>query len=243
LNRAFFQPRPLAKATRGNNAANKRATINGSGRTIPDCDIDAFALRIRTAWNKQIEGIIETGTLLIEAKTKLQHGQFGKMIEEKKLPFGWDAANKLMKIARHPVLSNSEHVMNLPPCWGTLYALCELPDDVLEEMIADGKLHCEIERKEVKEICEKVKNEGHYVWAELRESLNQLVRFMEKWPDPNETVRHVMEECNDAVDCSKLSALATWTAELHSGCEREEASIDNDAFDDDKVGDQFDTKR
>lgn len=40
-----------------------------------------------------------------------------------KLPFGPDAARKLMAVANHRLLSKREHVPVLPPSWGTLYEL------------------------------------------------------------------------------------------------------------------------
>lgn len=45
------------------------------------------------------------------------------------LPFGESTAEKLMKIASHPLLSKSEHVPILPPAWGTLYELTKLPPE------------------------------------------------------------------------------------------------------------------
>ena len=41
-----------------------------------------YAKRIRTAWSKSIEGILETGQALIEAKAELQFGHFEHLVKE-----------------------------------------------------------------------------------------------------------------------------------------------------------------
>jgi hypothetical protein len=104
--------------------------------------------RISEAWQKSVEAIIETGRRVLDAKDGLAHGEFLKMVNED-LPFGEDAAEQLMAIAAHPVISNSEHVRNLPPSWGTLYQLTRLPAPVLEAKIADGTINPGMERKDV----------------------------------------------------------------------------------------------
>jgi hypothetical protein len=67
---------------------------------------------------------------------------------EGELPFGADVAERLMKVARNPVLSNSDHGRNLPASYQTLYELAKLPDDVLERKIENGEITPRTERKE-----------------------------------------------------------------------------------------------
>jgi hypothetical protein len=69
-------------------------------------------------WRSSVEGILECGRLLAEAKAELAHGEFGRMIEEK-LPFKSATAQMLMKVHRNQRLVNPEHVRLLPPSWGT----------------------------------------------------------------------------------------------------------------------------
>jgi hypothetical protein len=66
--------------------------------------------------------------LLIEAKGKVEHGDWLKLVEE--LPFGERRAQRLMEIARHPILSNPTHGSFLPPSWRTLYELSRLDEPV-----------------------------------------------------------------------------------------------------------------
>lgn len=73
-----------------------------------------WAHQICAAWHASREKIIECGRLLIEAKASLPHGAFERMVE-RDLPFNPSTAQRLMKIARDPRLTNPAHVQHLPP--------------------------------------------------------------------------------------------------------------------------------
>jgi hypothetical protein len=108
--------------------------------------------RICRVWQMCVENIIETGRLLIAAKQELEHGQFESMLRGN-LPFGPDTAQRLMVIARHPILSNAAHARLLPPSWMTLYELTKLDDKLgdgaLQKKIKDGSITPRLERKDV----------------------------------------------------------------------------------------------
>ncbi|MEK4034039.1 DUF3102 domain-containing protein [Methylocystis sp. IM3] len=109
---------------------------------------ETWAERITAAWQKSVASILETGHNLIQAKQELEHGEWLKMIKDE-LPFGEDTAERLMKVARNPVLSNSDHGRNLPASYQTLYELAKLPDDLLEKKIESGEITPRTERKDV----------------------------------------------------------------------------------------------
>jgi hypothetical protein len=113
----------------------------------PPDDWRGYATKIAAAWRKTTESIIETGRLLNEAKAEVEHGDWLKLVEV--LPFGEDTAQRLMAIARHPVISNTEHVRYFPPSWGTLYELTKVPDKALLTGIKDHAINPGMERKEV----------------------------------------------------------------------------------------------
>ena len=71
------------------------------------------------------------------------------MIESDEVPFGWNTANRLMAIADHSILSNSDHDQNLPCSWQTMYELTKAPDENLEIWLADRTIHPELQRKDV----------------------------------------------------------------------------------------------
>jgi N6-adenosine-specific RNA methylase IME4 len=108
----------------------------------------AWADRIAAAWQKSVEGVIEVGRLLTEAKAALDHGAFTEMIE-RDLPFKARTAQRLMAIAADERLSNPTHVSLLPPHWGTLYELTKLSNEQFEAKIASGAIHPEMERRDV----------------------------------------------------------------------------------------------
>ena len=192
---------------------------------------DEWAKSITTAWQKSVESIIETGRQLKQAQDELEYGQWLNMIEEKKVPFEARTAQRLMRIAEHPILSNATNLSLLPPSWSTLYRLTELPDDVLEGMIADGTLNCEITGKEVDEIHEQVYRLGHYKWANLRDALEQLIRFAKRWPNVSEMVEVMHRDLEEApgmdeeedpelvlVDYPELTKVSEWIAAFAAQC-------------------------
>jgi hypothetical protein len=108
-----------------------------------------WAARISAAWQQSVTSIIETGRLLTEAKTALDHGEWLPMVESD-LPFQRNTAQRLMKIAADSRLANRAHVPLLPPSWGTLYELTKLDDDTFDQKLRDGTINPEMQRKDVK---------------------------------------------------------------------------------------------
>lgn len=112
---------------------------------------NSWPSQIRDAWNKTREGIIRVGQLLIDAKEALPHGEFGVMIENE-LPFGSHTAQRLMRIARDPRLTNPAHGEFLPSSWRTLYDLTEMEDDDFYDAVKKGLIRPDMERKDVKKL-------------------------------------------------------------------------------------------
>jgi len=105
--------------------------------------------RIAAAWGKQVESIVETGQMLIEAKDELAHGSYEAMVQSK-LPFSKSTARRLKAIAENEIIANRAHVHALPPSWGTLYELTKIPPEILMEKLKDGSIHPKLERKDVR---------------------------------------------------------------------------------------------
>jgi hypothetical protein len=142
-----------------------------------------FVEQITALWNKQVETILETGRLLIQAKQELPHGEFGVMIA-KQLPFGSRAAQQLMAVARNPVLSNATYVSHLPPSWGTLYDLAGMPESELLNLIKTEQIHPGMERADVKKF--------HFArFDQVPSALRVLLDFMYRVP-PGELAMNVM---------------------------------------------------
>jgi hypothetical protein len=86
--------------------------------------------------------------MLNEAKDELPHVEFIKMLEHD-LRISPDKAEKLMAIARHPVLSNSAHVRFLPATYSTLYEMSRFPAATLLAKIESRKIHLDLQRSDV----------------------------------------------------------------------------------------------
>jgi hypothetical protein len=106
---------------------------------------------IAAAWQKSIEAFIETGRRLIDARKELAHGEFLAMIKND-LPFGEDTAERLIKIARDPRLSNSAHGRILPPSWRTLFELTKLNDEQFDRLVAAGVIRADMQRWEIEDL-------------------------------------------------------------------------------------------
>jgi DNA methylase/Protein of unknown function (DUF3102) len=112
---------------------------------------DEWAALIRADLAQAVAGFIAAGLHLIEAKADMDHGEWLPWVE-RELPIGVNMADRLMKIARHAVLANSDHGQNLPPSWQTLYELSRLTPPQLEHAIEIGEVHPKLERSEAKEL-------------------------------------------------------------------------------------------
>ena len=187
-----------------------------------------FVNKITTTWNKQVESILDTGRLLIQAKKELEHGQFTKMIEEQ-LPFGERTAQRLMTIAEHPVLSNPTHVWVLPSSWGTLYQIAaNIPEERLEELLKDGTIKADTEREKLEKIIEKIGEESKTDYSQLRQAIGVLVKLMKKHPeraDENKLANAIVDH-DDGDDeypfsLDDMKQVGPWIEKLHAACLKE----------------------
>ena len=104
-----------------------------SGRQSQD-RLQVLTTRFRSALKKSVEGIIEAGCVLIEAKNELEHGQFADWVV-RELRYGTRKggsreadlrkAQILMFLARNEVISNASHWHAFPPSSRTLWELNE----------------------------------------------------------------------------------------------------------------------
>jgi hypothetical protein len=98
---------------------------------------------------KGVEGFIEAGEGLRQAKHELPHGEYEAMVRDD-LRMDPSTARRLAAIASHPVISNRAHGHALPPSWRTLYELSKLPQALLLTKITEGAIHPQMERKDVR---------------------------------------------------------------------------------------------
>ncbi len=106
-----------------------------------------YARQIREAYQKTIEGIFETGELLLAAKKSLAHGEFLDLVE-RDVPFSVTTADRLMKIASDRRLQSMPKG-KLPAHWTVLHELSMLSDDEFKKL--KPSITPEIERAEVRQ--------------------------------------------------------------------------------------------
>lgn len=106
--------------------------------------LDDICVQITTKWRKELSDILDIGNLLLEAR-ELHPRQFLRWVDamkaEGKLPIGRRAAEKYLKIAKHPILSDANYSSHLPPCLSTLDKLARLPAEEVKRLIKQGQIH------------------------------------------------------------------------------------------------------
>jgi len=99
--------------------------------------------------------IITGAKKLIEAKAALKGSELSfTVLVEDGLGLDLDKAERLMVIARHPVLSDSAHARILPLRWTVLHTLSRIAPEALERLIANRKICPELKRKDAERLVE-----------------------------------------------------------------------------------------
>jgi hypothetical protein len=158
-------------------------------------DAAYYAAAINTEWRKSVEGVLEAGRLLIQAKEKCEHGEFLRLFKghdkavSNPVPFGDRSARMLMELAAHPVISNRKFISDLPQSWGTLYELTKLDDETLIAGIKAGEITPETTRAQVaamvadpiekpeRELCVVVSEAFRTVYAKYAPKLDEASRL------------------------------------------------------------------
>jgi hypothetical protein len=102
---------------------------------------------INGTWGKHAADFIAVGRYLREAKDELTRDEFEALIRLR-LAFDGSTARKLMRCAAKAILC--AHVHELPPCWGTIYELSKLADEILEAGFANGLIHPGLQRRDIR---------------------------------------------------------------------------------------------
>ena len=120
--------------------------------------LEVLTARFRNALKKSVEGIIEAGRVLIEAKNELEHGQFVNWVvrdlrfgnpQERDRRLSLRKVQILMFLAKNEVIANANHWYAFPPSWRTLWELTQIrPKQRLLELIANGTINPGITREE-----------------------------------------------------------------------------------------------
>lgn len=113
---------------------------------------DAFEGSLR----KSLERAIDFGKKCIAEKDRVSHGQFGRLFAghddavDGAIPCTQNWANRNMKMAANPAISNCAHGHNLPSDFHAVYQLALMSAPALEQAIEDGKVTPQTTRDEAK---------------------------------------------------------------------------------------------
>jgi hypothetical protein len=111
----------------------------------------AWAKKISDQWRNSVNAIIQVGSMLAQAKKAISPNDFAAMIAND-LPFGERAAQMMVAVGQSERLAN--HGSALPASWRTLYELQRLPEKIFEKAVKDGRIHPDMERREVAALAE-----------------------------------------------------------------------------------------
>jgi hypothetical protein len=173
-----------------------------------------FVRLITRCWQAGVKNIIDTGRWLWAAKDELPHGEWGKIFDNDELPFTQSTAQKLMKIANDPVLSNPEYIPYLPPAWSVLYQLTPLETHQKEQLLAEGRITPDLAFADAKQLRQQYQEECLHLDG-LAPHLRWLIDFREQWGQALKGLAPKLEFINN----DKLLALSQWIGKLHAACQ------------------------
>lgn len=108
--------------------------------------INEFASKITNRWRDAVSSILETATLLKQAKASLGNDREWNILVSK-LPFTRPTAVKLLQIASNDYLPKVSN--QLPPYWTTIYELSSKSKEELDEGIDSRVVHPEADLKSI----------------------------------------------------------------------------------------------
>jgi N6-adenosine-specific RNA methylase IME4 len=131
--------------------------------TAADNRIAYWAERVAKVWQDSVEGILDAGRNLIDARKEFKENDrpFSDLVGDNdgkpsQLPFNRQVAYKLISICGDTRIVS--HAIQLPPSWETLYALTKLSENKFYELLEAGIINPGMQRKDIKqaETAEKV---------------------------------------------------------------------------------------
>ncbi|MBF0153405.1 MAG: hypothetical protein HQL64_06680 [Magnetococcales bacterium] len=125
--------------------------------------------KIRTAYNKSVDGIIETCRLMAIAKKELDQAAWKRL--QSSLPFTLQTIRKMVQIGESDRFQNAPMGALLPPSWRTLYEIMQLPDEIYLKAIENGVIHPEMQRRDVETLKTK-KTSGQY-----KEKVESIINY------------------------------------------------------------------
>jgi hypothetical protein len=111
----------------------------GPSRTLvlPNDKVGPYADRIRTALGRSASAILDTASIIAEARDALDHASFGMLAERVGVSKG--TLSKFISIHSRRCRFE-DRVASLPTAWTVVYGLSKLPDRQFDSLASSGKL-------------------------------------------------------------------------------------------------------
>jgi hypothetical protein len=183
--------------------------------------LSALTARFQNALKKSVEGIIEAGCVLIEAKIELEHGQFTDWVV-RELRFGsrkdgsreadLRKAEMLMFLARNEVISNPCHWHAFPPSPRTLWELTQIrPKQRLLELIANGTINSGLTREEAVALRHKM-SQGRSSAPKLKREIAALLEVCILLGGGDGVLAHIrdLNDVSNAPPAKEFDRAARW---------------------------------
>lgn len=122
--------------------------VTALNQAILACDTrEEYAREIGVLWKRAQDSFIAIGRYLDQAKAKLQHGEYDRMIEND-LPFNRQTAHAI-RVAAAAVTSGRIQIERVPPNYTIIYHLATLDDASLQVAERQGLIRPDLRRSEL----------------------------------------------------------------------------------------------
>jgi hypothetical protein len=176
-------------------------------------ELERWAGEINERLSRAVGEVIDAGRLLLEAKARLRHGDWARLFQghpdavPNAVPVSVNTAQRLMAIARHPILSNPAHAQRLPRSWTTLYELTKIDGPTLREGLAEGRIHPGLDRRHAAALRPTAAHDGVTVARALRGLRQRLDTVATRCPARHRpTLARTLREYADSLDATGRAA-------------------------------------
>ena len=180
---------------------------------------------------KSVEGTIEAGGVLIEAKNELEHGQFIDWVvndlrfgirKDGSRPADLRQAQMLMFLARNEVISNACHWHAFPPSLRTLWELTQIrPKQRLLELIANGTVNSGMTREEAVALRHKTSQERSRA-PKLKREIAALLEVCIILGGGDGVLAHIrdLKDVSDVPPVEEIDRAARWVKRKLTECRK-----------------------
>ncbi len=143
---------------------------------VKRCDnAGEFATEIGKLWDEAQEKFLTIGRYLIQAKTRLKHGEFEAMVASQ-LPFGRGVAYQLRIVAQAVEQAKLEE-STLPRSYSNAFRLAQMDKIVLERARENNLIRCDVTRREIVDFLEIISAEAERRQPERERIAREIERL------------------------------------------------------------------